>query len=33
MPFDTHRDFKDRLYCQFARIGKALSSPQRLEIL
>jgi rhodanese-related sulfurtransferase/DNA-binding transcriptional ArsR family regulator len=30
---DTHRDFKDRLYGQFARIGKALSNPHRLEIL
>lgn len=30
---DTHRDFKDRLYGQLARIGKALSSPHRLEIL
>src|SRR5713101_7594423 len=30
---DTHRHFKDRLYGQFARIGKALSSPHRLEIL
>ena len=30
---DEHRDFKDRLYGQFARIGKALSSPHRLEIL
>jgi len=30
---DPHRDFKDRLYGQFARIGKALSSPHRLEIL
>src|SRR5687768_6830404 len=29
----THRDFKDRLYGQFARIGKALSNPHRLEIL
>jgi rhodanese-related sulfurtransferase/DNA-binding transcriptional ArsR family regulator len=28
-----HRDFKNRLYGQFARIGKALSSPHRLEIL
>ena len=28
-----HRDFKDRLYAQFARIGKALASPQRLELL
>lgn len=33
MPVDTHRHFKDRLYGQFARIGKALSSPHRLEIL
>jgi rhodanese-related sulfurtransferase/predicted transcriptional regulator len=31
MPAD--RDFKNRLYGQFARIGKALSSPHRLEIL
>jgi rhodanese-related sulfurtransferase/DNA-binding transcriptional ArsR family regulator len=30
---DAHREFKDRLYGQFARIGKALSSPHRLEIL
>jgi DNA-binding transcriptional ArsR family regulator len=29
----AHRAFKDRLYGQFARIGKALSSPHRLEIL
>src|SRR2546421_2357063 len=29
----AHRAFKDRLYGQFARIGKALASPQRLEIL
>ena len=33
MPRDTHREFKNRLYGQFARIGKALSSPHRLEIL
>src|SRR5207237_8363621 len=33
MPPDAHREFKDRLYGQFARIGKALSSPHRLEIL
>jgi rhodanese-related sulfurtransferase len=33
MAHDTHRDFKDRLYGQFARIGKALSNPHRLEIL
>ncbi|HEX2343404.1 MAG TPA: metalloregulator ArsR/SmtB family transcription factor [Vicinamibacterales bacterium] len=28
-----HRDFKDRLYAQFARVGKALGSPHRIEIL
>ena len=28
-----HRHFKDRLYGQFARLGKALASPQRLELL
>ncbi len=28
-----HREFKDQLYAQFARIGKALASPQRLELL
>lgn len=28
-----HRRFKDSLYGQFARIGKALSSPHRLELL
>ena len=33
MAADAHREFKDRLYGQFARIGKALSSPHRLEIL
>lgn len=33
MPADAHRDFKDRLYGQFARIGKALASPHRLELL
>ncbi len=27
------RDFKDRLYAEFARIGKAVASPHRLEIL
>jgi len=31
MPRD--RQFKERLYGQFARLGKALSSPQRLELL
>jgi DNA-binding transcriptional ArsR family regulator/rhodanese-related sulfurtransferase len=30
---NTHREFKDRLYGQLARIGKALASPHRLEIL
>jgi rhodanese-related sulfurtransferase/DNA-binding transcriptional ArsR family regulator len=29
----THRRFKDRLYGQYARIGKALASPHRLEVL
>jgi rhodanese-related sulfurtransferase len=28
-----HREFKDRLFGQFARIGKALASPKRLEIV
>jgi rhodanese-related sulfurtransferase len=28
-----HREFKDRLFGQFAKIGKALSSPRRLEIV
>lgn len=30
---DLHRQFKDQLYEQFARIGKALASPKRLELL
>src|SRR5437773_2753376 len=30
---DPHRDFKRRAYALFARIGKALSNPHRLEIL
>ena len=30
---DTHREFKDRLYGQFARLGKALANPHRLEML
>mgnify|MGYP000026374336 CR=1 FL=1 len=30
---DAHRAFKDRLYGQFARIGKGLASPHRLEFL
>jgi rhodanese-related sulfurtransferase/predicted transcriptional regulator len=29
----AHRDFKNRLYQEFARIGKAVASPQRLEFL
>lgn len=29
----SHRVFKDRLYGQFARIGKAIASPHRLELL
>lgn len=29
----AHRELKDQLYAQFARIGKALASPQRLELL
>jgi DNA-binding transcriptional ArsR family regulator len=30
---NAHRDFKNRLYAQFARVGKALGSPLRLEML
>jgi rhodanese-related sulfurtransferase/DNA-binding MarR family transcriptional regulator len=29
----THREFKDRLFEQFARVGKALASPKRLKIV
>jgi len=29
----THRRFKNSLYGQYARVGKALASPHRLEIL
>src|SRR5262245_44058556 len=29
----AHRLFKDRLYGQFARVGKGVSSPNRLELL
>jgi DNA-binding transcriptional ArsR family regulator/rhodanese-related sulfurtransferase len=33
MPTDAHRAFKDRLYGLFARIGKTLASPHRIELL
>ena len=29
----AHREFKDRVYAQFARIGAALSSDKRLELI
>ena len=29
----AHRAFKDALYAQFARIGHALASPKRIELL
>lgn len=29
----SHRDFKDPLYAQFARIGHAVASPKRIELL
>jgi rhodanese-related sulfurtransferase len=29
----AHREFKDQLYGQFARIGHALASPRRIEML
>lgn len=29
----SHRDFKDRLYAQLSRVGKALGNPHRIEIL
>lgn len=29
----THRQFKDSIYEQFARIGKAVSAPKRMELL
>jgi rhodanese-related sulfurtransferase/DNA-binding transcriptional ArsR family regulator len=29
----AHREFKSRLYEQFARVGKAVSNPHRLELL
>src|SRR6266700_5130148 len=28
-----HREFKDRIYAQFARVGAALSSDKRLELI
>ncbi|MDP6381055.1 MAG: ArsR family transcriptional regulator, partial [Phycisphaerae bacterium] len=30
---NPNRRFKDAIYEQFARIGKAVSSPKRLELL
>src|ERR687894_1028612 len=33
MDATEHREFKDRLFEQFARVGKALASPKRLEIV
>ena len=33
MSVDAHRTFKDALYAQFARIGHAVSTPKRIEIL
>jgi rhodanese-related sulfurtransferase len=33
MSATDHRAFKDRLYDQFARVGKALGNPHRLELL
>ncbi|NIV98697.1 ArsR family transcriptional regulator, partial [Candidatus Saccharibacteria bacterium] len=30
---NPNRVFKDTIYEQFARIGKAVSSPRRLELL
>ena len=33
MAVDSHREFKNQLYAQFARVGKALASPYRLELL
>ena len=29
----SHRPFKDRLYSEFARVGMALASDKRLELL
>jgi len=33
MPINGHRAFKNALYAQFARIGHAVSTPKRIEIL
>jgi rhodanese-related sulfurtransferase len=33
MDAKAHREFKDRLFGHFARVGKALSNPRRLEIV
>jgi rhodanese-related sulfurtransferase/DNA-binding transcriptional ArsR family regulator len=33
MALEVKRDFKNRLYGEFARIGKAMASPHRLEML
>jgi len=33
MVADAQREFKSRLYAQFASVGKALGSPHRLEVL
>jgi DNA-binding transcriptional ArsR family regulator len=33
MKITTKRQFRDELYAQFARIGKALSNPHRLELV
>jgi rhodanese-related sulfurtransferase len=33
MKIKTKRQFKDELYAQFARVGKALSNPHRLELV
>ena len=33
MRIQTKRQFKDELYAQFARIGKTLANPHRLELL
>lgn len=29
----AHREFKDRLYAQFARVGKAIGNPRRMELI